>query len=167
MEWWMGLLVDSFNDCLVGWLIQWVIDDRLFDRLIDWLIVWFIDWLVRGWRISRFWWTMPPDRGLGDRNLMKNASWDRTWRPKLPKLHPVSAKRKPSKDQVGPRRYKKWQNEAPYGPKTFPRKLVWRPLGRFCVDFGVKMGLELEIVDLAKTLKKQWFFNGFQCLEGV
>ena len=34
-------------------------------------------------------------------------------------------------------------------------------------DFGVKMGLELEIVDLAKTLKKQWFFNGFQCLEGV
>jgi len=63
----------------------------------------------------------------------------------------VSAKRKPSEDQVGPRRYKKWQNEAPYGPKTFPRKLVWRPLGRFGVDFGVKMGLELEIVDLAKT----------------
>ena len=56
---------------------------------------------------------------------------------------------------------------APYGPKTLPRELVWRPLGRFGDDFGVKMGLELEIVDLAKTLKKQWFFNGFQCLEGV
>ena len=79
----------------------------------------------------------------------------------MPKLHPVSAKRKPSKDQVGPRRFKKLQNEATYGPKTFPRKLVWRPLGRFGDDFGVKMGLELEIVDLAKTLKKQWFFNDF------
>ena len=56
---------------------------------------------------------------------------------------------------------------APCGPKTLPRELVWRPLGRFCVDFGVKMGLELEIVDLAKTSKKQCFFNGFQCLEGV
>ena len=56
---------------------------------------------------------------------------------------------------------------AAYGPKTLPRELVWRPLGRFCVDFGVKMGLELEIVDLAKTEKKQWFFYGFQCLEGV
>ena len=75
----------------------------------------------------------------------------------MPKLHPVSAKRKPSKDQVGPRRYKKWQNEAPYGPETFPRKLVWRPLGRFGVDFGVKMGLELEIVGLAKPSKNNVF----------
>ena len=56
---------------------------------------------------------------------------------------------------------------APYGPKTLPRELVWRPLGRFGDDFGVKMGSELEIVDLAKTWKKQRFFDGFQWLEGV
>ena len=38
---------------------------------------------------------------------------------------------------------------VPYGPKTFPRELIGRPLGQFGGDFGVKMGLELEIVDLA------------------
>ena len=56
---------------------------------------------------------------------------------------------------------------APYGPKTLPRKLLCRPLGRIGNDFGVKMRLELEMVGLAKSWKKQWFFNGFHCLESV
>ena len=29
------------------------------------------------------------------------------------------------------------------------------------------MGLELEIVGLAKPLKKQWFFDDFHCFEGA
>ena len=46
---------------------------------------------------------------------------------------------------------------APYGPETIPRKLIWRTLGRFGDDFGVKMGLELEIVGLAKPSKNNVF----------
>ena len=56
---------------------------------------------------------------------------------------------------------------APYGPKTLPRKLLCRPLGRIGNDSGVKMRLELEMVGLAKSLKKQLSFCGFHCLEGV
>ena len=55
---------------------------------------------------------------------------------------------------------------APYGPKTLPTELIWRPLGPFGDDFGVKTGLQLEMAGLAKSMKKTTVFRWFSLFRG-
>ena len=171
-------LIDWLVAYLFGWLIllPWLID-WLTDWFIDSLIHWFIDslihwligsrvgtwanldekWLLTGALRIEIWWKMPPGRGLGGPNGQSCTQW--------------VVREGRVRTSWGQGDANNGNMSAPYGPKTIPRELIWRTLGRFGDDFGVKMGLELEIVGLAKPLKKQRFFRWFSlfrgCLERV
>ena len=95
---------------------------------------------------------------------MKNASREGSWRLKRPKLHAKSAKRKARKAKEAPKMTK-------LIPQMVPRPPQDASFGSLGSDFEVffrrKISLELEIVDLAQTLKTQRFFSDFHGFEDM